>query len=225
MAYEARQVIRAEPVTIPAGTAALDGLYYEPEPSGAAARGAVQLMHGNGGNFYTGPCRFLPPHLLQLGLACLSYNRQGHDTIACRAREPGGNAFQTVAQSVDDNEHARRYLARREHPDPVVIGHSNGGLLAARYVAGHPGTPALVLLSAHCGGPEMLRRPASRAEPGLVCNHIICSNYIIGMAQGGMAAWAEPATGGRHGKAVPHRTSLGPHVAGRRGRAVPAQRR
>jgi hypothetical protein len=54
LASEERQVIRAEPVTIPAGTAALDGLYYEPEPSGAAARGAVQLMHGNAGHFYTG---------------------------------------------------------------------------------------------------------------------------------------------------------------------------
>jgi pimeloyl-ACP methyl ester carboxylesterase len=160
LAYEAPQVIQAELVTIPADpdTAALDGLYYEPA---SGTRAAVQLMHGNGGNFYTGPCRFLPPYLGRIGLSCLSYNRRGHDTITCRTREPGGNAFQTVAQSVTDNEHARRFLAGRGHLNPVVIGHSNGGLLAARYVADHPGTPALVLLSAHCGGPEMLQRASA----------------------------------------------------------------
>jgi pimeloyl-ACP methyl ester carboxylesterase len=43
-----------------------------------------------------------------------------------------------------------------------VIGHSNGGTLAVRHVADHPRTPALVLLSAHCGGRDMVAR-ASRA--------------------------------------------------------------
>jgi pimeloyl-ACP methyl ester carboxylesterase len=44
----------------------------------------------------------------------------------------------------------------------VVIGHSNGGTLAVQHVADHPRTLALVLLSAHCGGREMVPR-ASRA--------------------------------------------------------------
>lgn len=137
------------------GEAALDGLYYPGTAAGAL------LMHGNGQNFYTGPSRFLPPHLAPLGLACLSYNRRGHDTISCRTREPEGNAFQTVAQAIEDNEQARRYLAARGHEQPVVIGHSQGGLLAAAHAAAHPGTPALVLLSAHCGGPEMLPRASA----------------------------------------------------------------
>jgi pimeloyl-ACP methyl ester carboxylesterase len=149
----------AEPVTFGTGGAALDGLYYLPRSG--AARAAALLMHGNGGNFYTGPCRFLPPHLLRLSLACLSYNRRGHDTVSCRTREAGGNAFQTVAEAVADNEYARAFLAGRGYPSPVIIGHSNGGLLAARHVADHPGTPALVLLSAHCGGDEMLRRASA----------------------------------------------------------------
>ena len=149
----------AELIAIPTDGAALDGLYYP--ATGGTARAAVQLMHGNGGNFYTGPCRFLPPHLHRAGLACLSYNRRGHDTVTCRTREPDGNAFQTVAQAVADNEHARTFLAGRGHPSPIVIGHSNGGLFAARHVAAHPDTPALVLLSAHCGGGEMLRRASA----------------------------------------------------------------
>jgi pimeloyl-ACP methyl ester carboxylesterase len=148
----------AEPVAVSTDSVPLDGLYYPPP---GAARGAVQLMHGNGGNFYTGPCRFLPPHLLPLGLACLSYNRRGHDTVACRTRDPEGNAFQTTTQALADNEHAGAFLAGRGHPAPAVIGHSNGGLLAARHVADHPETPALVLLSAHCGGSEMLRRSSA----------------------------------------------------------------
>jgi pimeloyl-ACP methyl ester carboxylesterase len=115
-------------------------------------------MHGNGGNFYTGPCRFLPPHLTALGLACLSYNRRGHDTVSCRTRAAEGNAFQTTRQAIADNKHAGEFLAGRGFPGPVVIGHSNGGLLAAAHVTRHPGTPALVLLSAHCGGREMLER-------------------------------------------------------------------
>jgi pimeloyl-ACP methyl ester carboxylesterase len=148
----------AEPIAVGTGSVPLDGLYYPPP---GPARGAAVLMHGNGGNFYTGPCRFLPPHLLRLGLACLSYNRRGHDTIACRTRAAEGNAFQTTAQAIADNEHARAFLAGRGLPAPAVIGHSNGGLLAARHVAGHPDTPALVLLSAHCGGSEMLRRASA----------------------------------------------------------------
>lgn len=147
---------RCELVAIP-GATALDGAYYE--PPGATA-GAL-LMHGNGQNFYTGPSRFLPPHLTPLGLACLSYNRRGHDTVSCRTRAPEGNAFQTTAQALADNEQARRYLAGRGHPQPFVIGHSNGGLLAAAHAADHPGTPGLVLLSAHCGGPEMLPRASA----------------------------------------------------------------
>jgi pimeloyl-ACP methyl ester carboxylesterase len=38
----------------------------------------------------------------------------------------------------------------------VVIGHSNGGMLAVRHVADHPQTPALVLLSAHRGGKDLV---------------------------------------------------------------------
>ncbi len=38
----------------------------------------------------------------------------------------------------------------------MIIGHSNGGMLAVKHVAEHPRSRALVLLSAHCGGKDML---------------------------------------------------------------------
>ncbi len=108
-------------------------------------------------NFYVGAPRFLPPVLTKLGLACLAFNRRGHDILGTRdSRAAEGGAFQSISEAVTDNCTAARWLAEKGHPTPIVIGHSNGGMLAVRHVADHPGTPALVLLSAHCGGRNML---------------------------------------------------------------------
>jgi pimeloyl-ACP methyl ester carboxylesterase len=151
--------MKAELIAIPTATSDLDGLYYEPED--LPARGAALLMHGNGMNFYYGALRFLPPKLREHGLASLAYNRHGHDTISASTRSAEGNAFQTAAEAIADNEAAARFLAGRGFNRQVVIGHSNGGMLAAHHVAVHPQTPALVLLSAHCGGREMLPRSSA----------------------------------------------------------------
>lgn len=148
-------------VSVPTDTEPLDGAFYE--PAGGATAGAVLLFHGNTMNFYVGAPRFLPPHLTRRGFACLAFNRRGHDILGIRdSRAAEGAAFQTIRQAVADNRIAAGWLAARGFPHPVVIGHSNGGVLAARHVADHPATPALVLLSAHCGGLDMVPR-ASRA--------------------------------------------------------------
>jgi pimeloyl-ACP methyl ester carboxylesterase len=108
-------------------------------------------------NFYQGAPRFLAPALARLGFACLAFNRRGHDILAIRdSRAAEGAAFQTYAEAIEDNRIAARWVAERGFPEPIVIGHSNGGLLAAHHVAAHPRTPALVLLSAHCGGRNMV---------------------------------------------------------------------
>jgi pimeloyl-ACP methyl ester carboxylesterase len=119
--------------------------------------GAALLLHGNTMNFYTGAPRFLPPALTELGLACLAFNRSGHDILAIRdSRAAEGGAFQTAARELADVASAADWLAERGYATPVVIGHSNGGMLAAAHVADHPPARALVLLSAHVGGPEIL---------------------------------------------------------------------
>lgn len=141
-------------ITIPTATTPLDGAWYEPD---GPARGAVLLFHGNTMNFYLGAPRFLPPVLTKLGLACLAFNRRGRDILGIRdSRAAEGAAFQTVAEAIEDNRTAARWVAERGFADPVVIGHSNGGMLAVRHVADHPKTPALALLSAHCGGKDMV---------------------------------------------------------------------
>jgi pimeloyl-ACP methyl ester carboxylesterase len=142
-------------VSIPTDTIPLDGAWYEPE--NVPVRNAVLLFHGNTMNFYTGAPRFLPPALTQLGYACLAFNRRGHDILAIRdSRLAEGGAFQNYSQSIQDNRIAAEWVKAKGFADPIVIGHSNGGMLAVRHVADHPKTSKLVLLSAHCGGKDML---------------------------------------------------------------------
>src|SRR3977135_1933644 len=150
--------MRAELVSIPTETIPLDGLYDEPEGGGA---GAALLFHGNTMNFYVGALRFLPPALVKVGLACLAFNRRGHDILSTRdSRTPEGGAFQLAREGIEDNRIAASWMAARGFPAPVVIGHSNGGMLAGRHVADHPRTPALVLLSAQRGGKNIRERPS-----------------------------------------------------------------
>lgn len=143
-------------VSIATDTLSLEGAWYEPAPS--RANNAALLFHGNTMNFYSGAPRFLPPALAAMGLASLAFNRRGHDILAIRdSRAAEGAAFQTYAEAIADNGFAARWLSSRGFDKPIVIGHSNGGMLAVRHVADHPQTRALVLLSAHCGGKDMLR--------------------------------------------------------------------
>lgn len=145
-----------ELVAIETETTPLDGLLYM--PAGRPPLGAVQLMHGNTMNFYVGAPRFLPPALVELGFACLAYNRRGHDLLSNRdSRDLEGGAYQTIGEAIADNRIAREWLLARGLPPPLVIGHSNGGTLAVRHVADHPDTPGLVLLSAHRGGADLIR--------------------------------------------------------------------
>jgi pimeloyl-ACP methyl ester carboxylesterase len=95
----------------------------------------------------------VPPPLVQLRYACLAYNRRGHDMIASlNSRGVKGGAFQMTKEAIADNRYAAGFLKERGFTTPIVIGHSNGGMLAVQHVADHPDTPALVLLSAHLGG-------------------------------------------------------------------------
>ncbi len=154
--------MRTQLVTIATDTIPIDGAFHEPE---GETKGAALYFHGNTMNFYTGGARFLPPVLAKLGLAVLAFNRRGHDILTTRmSRAPEGGAFQTTAEAIADNRFAAQWLAARGFPRPVIIGHSNGGMLATRHVVDHPNTPALVLLSAgrgsarqdHSGGTENL---------------------------------------------------------------------
>ena len=154
--------MRTELISIPTPTTPLDGALHRPD-DGVRARGAVLLFHGNTMNFYTGAPRFLPPALTRLGFVCLAFNRRGHDILSIRdSRAAEGAAFQLTAEGIEDNRIAAAWMAAQGLPAPVVIGHSNGGMLAVPHVVAHPDTPALILLSAHGGGRSGVQR-TSRA--------------------------------------------------------------
>ena len=143
--------MKLELVEIETDTHPLDGLLYYPE--GKSSRGAVMIFHGNTMNFYTGAPRFLPPMLCELGYACLSFNRRGHDILSIRdSRLAVGAALQTTAEGIADNQYAARWMSNKGFNNPILIGHSNGGFLAVQHAAANPDTAALILLSAHGGG-------------------------------------------------------------------------
>ena len=132
----------------------LDGIFYTPKNGKIEA--VALIFHGNCHNFYTGPSRFLPGVLASYGIASLAFNRRGHDMVTSRhGRTVGGGSFQLAREGIADNRAASDWLASRGFENPIIIGHSNGGMLAAQHCADNYGAPrALVLLSAHIGGLE-----------------------------------------------------------------------
>ena len=153
--------MRTELISIPTSTHPLDGAYYTPE---GPIKGAAMYCHGNQMNFYVCAARFLAPYVTALGYAFLAFNRRGHDSVSTyNSREAVGGAYQTVAEGIEDNELAANFLNARRLPNPIVIGHSNGGVLASEHVARHPETPALILLSAHAGGNRLINPRAARS--------------------------------------------------------------
>jgi pimeloyl-ACP methyl ester carboxylesterase len=152
--------MRTELISIPTPTHPLDAAYYTPD---ASIKGAAMYCHGNQMNFYVCAARFLAPPLTSLGYAFMPFNRRGHDSVSTYdSRDCVGGAFQTVAEGIEDNEIAAKYLATKGFTGPIVIGHSNGGVLASEHVARHPETRALILLSAHAGGNRMTNPRSAR---------------------------------------------------------------
>jgi pimeloyl-ACP methyl ester carboxylesterase len=140
----------------------LDGLMHMP-PGGGATR-AVLLVHGKVMNFYTGPCRILPPCLTAMGFSCLAMNRRGHDLGGIRnGRESYGGSWEKFADSQLDIAAGVAALRERGFSRIVLLGHSFGGIAAAAYAADHPGEiSALVLCSAGTGGIEYLAQSSRR---------------------------------------------------------------
>ena len=140
-----------ELVSIATDTTPLDGILYTPRDRSPLA--TAMFLHGNCHNFYMGPSRFMPQTLVAHGIACLAFNRRGHDMItSLDGRNIGGGSFQLAHEAIADNRYAAEWLKARGLGTPIVIGHSNGGVLAAQHAADHPETPAVVLMSAHRGG-------------------------------------------------------------------------
>src|SRR5881398_857982 len=80
--------------------------------TGRSEQGAAMYCHGNQMNFYVCAARFLAPHVTALGYDFMPFNRRGHDPVSTYdSRECVGGAYQTVAEGIEDNEIAAKYLA------------------------------------------------------------------------------------------------------------------
>ncbi len=157
--------MKLELVSIATDTIPLDGIFYTPDSG--PIRSVAMFLHGNCHNFYMGPSRFMPETLVAAGVACLAFNRRGHDMVtSLGGRDIGGGAFQLTHEALADSDYAAGWLKARGFTNPIVIGHSNGGVLAAHYAATHPETPAVVLMSAHIGGKGITKRMSANGLYG-----------------------------------------------------------
>lgn len=146
----------------------LQGLLHE--PSAGPRSHAVLHIHGMAGNCYEN--RFLD-HLAaaytDAGLALLSINTRGHDSIAdfavqgdpLRTRRVG-SAYETFAESARDIRAGLDALRERGYAGVHLQGHSLGASKVTAYAAGTPDpcVRSLVLLAPT----EMIRYAAGHAE-------------------------------------------------------------
>ncbi|MEX2173863.1 MAG: alpha/beta fold hydrolase [Pirellulaceae bacterium] len=133
----------------------LDGaLFAAAAPSKRAANGpsAAILLHGVAGNFYTSSTfDAVAPRLQSLGLAVLSVNTRGHDSVYGASlgtlRRRFGAAYETVADCRHDVAAWINFLASRGHERVVLIGHSLGAIKAV-YAQAHEQFPQVAAVVA-----------------------------------------------------------------------------
>ena len=93
----------------------LDGVLREPQSKHSKA--GIVMVHGYGGNFYSGIMSFLPKGLSENGCTTFALNMRDHD------RGPKKNLFeenlQDIAAGVDE-------MARRGYKELFLFGHSMG---------------------------------------------------------------------------------------------------
>lgn len=123
--FETEQKVRIEPIRLrtPDGTW-LNGVLRQPHPKQAEA--GVLMVHGYGGNFYSGIMNFLPEALAEQGFTTLALNMRDHDL------GPKKNLFeenlQDIATGMDE-------MVRRRHKNLFLYGHSMGTNRILYYLA------------------------------------------------------------------------------------------
>lgn len=104
----------------------------------------VVYLHGKGGNFYTGPGRFLSVGLADMDCLHLSMNMRCHDIGYTRydMESPDifdggalcdGGAWERTSEGWKDIDAAISYLEEQGCTRVVLVGHSSGGLYTGTY--------------------------------------------------------------------------------------------
>jgi pimeloyl-ACP methyl ester carboxylesterase len=113
---------------------------------------AAILLHGVAGNFYTSSTfDAVIPALMQHGLAVLSINTRGHDSVFGASlgniRRRFGAAYEVVDDCRQDIAAWIAFLASRGHERVVLIGHSLGAIKAL-YAQAHERWPQVAAVIA-----------------------------------------------------------------------------
>ena len=122
---ETEQKVRIEPIRLQTtdGTR-LNGVLRQPHPNQTET--GVLMVHGYGGNFYSGIMNFLPQALADQGFTTLALNMRDHDL------GPKKNLFeenlQDIATGVDE-------MTRRRYKNLFLYGHSMGTNRVLYYLA------------------------------------------------------------------------------------------
>lgn len=133
----------------------LDGALYEPT---AKPMAAVVHLHGKGGNFYSGPGRFIPELLADEPILHLVLNMRCHDLAYTRydlaetdldaPSTVAGGMWESLPAGHKDVAAAIQYLQSRGHERIFIAGHSSGGFYTADYCGRFPSQVAgRILLS------------------------------------------------------------------------------
>lgn len=142
-------------MTIPSGDRRLTGALYEPD---APARAALLYLHGKGGNFYTGPGRYVPAELRDEPLRHLSINLRSHDLAYTRddcayvdfekgSTEADGGYWEDYVTGLSDIGAAAEFLRELGDVPIVLVGKSSGGFYAPLYCAQDAQIAGQVLVS------------------------------------------------------------------------------
>jgi pimeloyl-ACP methyl ester carboxylesterase len=134
----------------------IDGALFE--PVGGTSVAAVVHLHGKGGNFYTGPGRFVPDLTAAEPITHLSINMHCHDLGYTRYEIPSpdfttaevpvaGGFWERISEGHRDVAAAVEFLREQGHTRIFLSGHSSGGFYAVDYAARDAGLAGLALLS------------------------------------------------------------------------------
>lgn len=162
----------------------LAGLRYDPPP-GVRPVASLLHVHGKGGNFYSGPGRFIPAIRRADPVVQLSINMRCHDLGYTREDLPydefvqggarvDGGMWEDLSAGWRDLDAGVRHLQAVSDAPVFVVGHSSGGFYVADYAARHPGIAGRILLSPLCdnkrpfphwfGGPAEVANAVREAE-------------------------------------------------------------
>ena len=136
-------------VRIPSGGGSMNGLWWPARtPPGGEPDCSAVYLHGRVLDMFTALGPAAARSISRRGMPALLFDRRGrHLATAVEGPEIGGGAHHSMADHEEDVAAGVGWVLARGARKVLLIGHSQGGLLAARYAAVNPGEVQALLLA------------------------------------------------------------------------------